>query len=82
MAGDPPWNNGYAYASYDESLSDGEYLAFSREWMTAVRRVLKPAGSNWVFANHVLREGIKGLLNVGRAGHFVASLRSTHALPE
>lgn len=42
---DPPFNIGYHYASYDDDKPLEEYLGFSRRWMSAVRRVLKPTGS-------------------------------------
>lgn len=45
---DPPFNIGYDYDVYDDSLQAPQYLAWSREWMTAVRRVLKPSGTFWL----------------------------------
>lgn len=42
---DPPFNIGYLYASYDDSKTVEEYLAFSEKWMAAVHRILKPTGS-------------------------------------
>ncbi len=42
---DPPFNTGYAYNTYRDDLSDGDYLEFSREWITEVWHVLKPGGS-------------------------------------
>jgi DNA modification methylase len=42
---DPPFNVGYPYRSYDDNLTDAEYLLFSRQWMEEVLRVLKPGGS-------------------------------------
>src|SRR5688572_22501579 len=42
---DPPFNIGYLYHGYNDERNDKDYLDFSREWMTAVHRVLKPTGS-------------------------------------
>ena len=42
---DPPFNIGYLYHGYDDHRSDEEYLAFSKDWMSAVHRALKPNGS-------------------------------------
>lgn len=42
---DPPFNIGYFYASYDDDKSADEYLDFSRRWIQAVFRILKPSGS-------------------------------------
>jgi site-specific DNA-methyltransferase (adenine-specific) len=45
---DPPFNIGYDYDVYHDERSGDEYLHFSREWMTAVGRVLKPTGTFWL----------------------------------
>ncbi len=42
---DPPFNIGYLYDNYDDEKSVHEYLDFSKKWMRAVRRALKPSGS-------------------------------------
>ena len=42
---DPPFNIGYLYHGYDDALKCDDYLAFSRDWMRAVHRALKPSGS-------------------------------------
>ncbi len=42
---DPPFNIGYLYHGYDDSLKAEDYLKFSEDWMRAVHRALKPAGS-------------------------------------
>jgi site-specific DNA-methyltransferase (adenine-specific) len=42
---DPPFNIGYRYHNYDDRKDVDEYLDFSRQWMTAVHRALKPTGS-------------------------------------
>jgi site-specific DNA-methyltransferase (adenine-specific) len=42
---DPPFNIGYLYHGYDDEKKADDYLAFSKDWMTAVHRALKPTGS-------------------------------------
>ena len=42
---DPPFNIGYLYHGYDDQLKSEDYLDFSRTWMQAVHRALKPTGS-------------------------------------
>ncbi len=45
---DPPFNIGYAYDVYTDSLPFQQYLDWSREWMQAVHRVLKDNGTFWL----------------------------------
>ncbi len=45
---DPPFNIGYDYDVYDDALEDDRYLAWSRDWMSEVVRVLKPSGTFWL----------------------------------
>jgi site-specific DNA-methyltransferase (adenine-specific) len=42
---DPPFNIGYLYHGYNDKRNTADYLAFSKEWMAAVHRALKPTGS-------------------------------------
>ena len=42
---DPPFNIGYLYHGYNDERNDKEYLDFSRDWMKAVHRSLRPTGS-------------------------------------
>lgn len=42
---DPPFNIGYLYHGYHDQRDDKDYLNFSRDWMGAVHRSLKPTGS-------------------------------------
>lgn len=42
---DPPFNIGYLYHGYNDERDDKDYLDFSRDWMKAVHRALKPNGS-------------------------------------
>ena len=45
---DPPFNIGYEYDVYDDVKEHQHYLDWSREWITAVHRVLKPSGTFWL----------------------------------
>lgn len=45
---DPPFNIGYEYDVYNDKLGREKYLDWSREWIAAVYRVLKPAGTFWL----------------------------------
>jgi site-specific DNA-methyltransferase (adenine-specific) len=45
---DPPFNIGYDYDVYDDRRERDHYLQWSREWIAAVHRVLKPTGTFWV----------------------------------
>ena len=42
---DPPFNIGYLYHGYNDKRNTADYLKFSKEWMAAVYRALKPTGS-------------------------------------
>ncbi len=45
---DPPFNIGYDYDVYDDRQEKAAYLNWSREWISAVHRVLKPDGTFWL----------------------------------
>lgn len=46
---DPPFNIDYdRYDIYDDNRDADEYLAWSEEWLTQVKRVLTPNGSFWL----------------------------------
>lgn len=45
---DPPFNIGYDYDIYQDKRACDEYLDWSRGWISAVGRVLKPTGSFWL----------------------------------
>ncbi len=45
---DPPFNIGYKYDVYEDQLAADEYLNWTRQWGTAVVRVLKPNGTFWL----------------------------------
>jgi len=45
---DPPFNIGFEYDEYDDRLGDNQYLAWSRDWMSEIHRVLKKDGTFWL----------------------------------
>jgi DNA modification methylase len=45
---DPPFNIGYDYDVYHDKLESENYLAWSRDWMREIVRVLKPTGAFWL----------------------------------
>jgi site-specific DNA-methyltransferase (adenine-specific) len=45
---DPPFNIGYEYDVYKDNRDHHDYLAWSRQWMEQVCRVLKPDGTFWL----------------------------------
>ncbi len=45
---DPPFNIGYEYDEYHDRQEHLRYLSWSRDWMAAVYRALKPDGSFWL----------------------------------
>lgn len=45
---DPPFNIGYEYDVYDDQKEHEHYLAWSREWISAVHRALKSTGTFWL----------------------------------
>jgi site-specific DNA-methyltransferase (adenine-specific) len=45
---DPPFNIGYEYDEYDDRLDEQKYLDWCSEWMSEIRRVLKPDGAFWL----------------------------------
>ena len=45
---DPPFNIGYDYDVYDDSVEHQQYVDWSIKWISAVSRVLKPNGTFWL----------------------------------
>lgn len=45
---DPPFNIGYQYDVYRDSLETDEYLNWCRQWIGQIARVLKPDGTFWL----------------------------------
>ncbi len=45
---DPPFNIGYEYDVYEDKKEARDYLDWSKKWIGAVHRVLKPDGTFWL----------------------------------
>jgi len=45
---DPPFNIGYKYDKYYDKVKSKNYIAWTREWIAACKKVLKPAGSFYI----------------------------------
>ncbi len=45
---DPPFNIGYKYDKYCDKVKSKNYIAWTREWMSACKGVLKPSGSFYI----------------------------------
>ncbi len=58
---DPPYNIGYSYDLYKDNLDDPAYLAWTEQWVGAVHRILKPAGTFWVAIGDEYAAEMKGI---------------------
>lgn len=45
---DPPFNIGYKYDKYDDRQKHESYVAWTKEWISACYRILKPDGSFYI----------------------------------
>ncbi|HEX3869357.1 MAG TPA: site-specific DNA-methyltransferase [Pirellulales bacterium] len=45
---DPPFNIGYDYDVYDDRQAADDYLAWCKDWLSEIVRVLKPDGTFWL----------------------------------
>ena len=45
---DPPFNIGYQYDRYEDTLEKDKYIHWTRDWMAACVNVLKPTGSFYI----------------------------------
>ena len=45
---DPPFNIGYKYDQYHDEVAGDKYIAWTRDWMSVCKKVLKPAGSFYI----------------------------------
>jgi len=45
---DPPFNIGYKYDRYHDKVKKNNYIGWTKEWMAACKRVLKPNGSFYI----------------------------------
>ncbi|MBN2588281.1 MAG: site-specific DNA-methyltransferase [Sedimentisphaerales bacterium] len=45
---DPPFNIGYKYDKYNDKQKSENYIAWTKDWMSACKNVLKPHGSFYI----------------------------------
>ncbi len=45
---DPPFNIGYKYDKYHDRVKSKNYIAWTKDWMAACKKVLKPHGSFYI----------------------------------
>ena len=45
---DPPFNIGYRYDVYEDSVEHQQYIDWCGRWIAAVHRALKPDGTFWL----------------------------------
>jgi len=45
---DPPFNIGYKYDKYYDKVKSKNYIAWTKEWMSVCKKVLKPDGSFYI----------------------------------
>jgi DNA modification methylase len=45
---DPPFNIGYKYDKYNDKVKSKNYIAWTKDWMTVCKNVLKPHGSFYI----------------------------------
>jgi DNA modification methylase len=45
---DPPFNIGFQYDKYNDKKEKDKYIRWTRDWMTACQKVLKPDGSFYI----------------------------------
>jgi site-specific DNA-methyltransferase (adenine-specific) len=45
---DPPFNIGYKYDKYKDEVKKEKYIAWTKDWMTVCKKVLKPNGSFYI----------------------------------
>lgn len=60
---DPPFNIGYQYDVYDDKKTAEDYLAWSKDWMSEVYRVLKDSGSFWLAIGDEFAAELKVIAN-------------------
>ena len=45
---DPPFNIGYQYDKYVDKVKGQKYISWTKDWMSACKKVLKPCGSFYI----------------------------------
>ena len=70
---DPPFNLNKRYTSYKDNLPFEEYMAWTKEWLSEVSRVLSPDGSIFVYNIPKLLTYTSGILNdLAEFRHWIA----------
>ncbi len=59
---DPPFNNGYKYDKYNDNKTKEEYLEWCKEWLKALKRVMKPSGTIYVASGVMYQAELKVLM--------------------
>jgi len=79
----PPYNLGIAYSQFDDTANRDEYLAWSQQWATEAKRVLKPNGSFFLnigaspanpFLPHELVLALRPLFVLQNTIHWIKSI--------
>lgn len=60
---DPPFNIGYEYDQYSDSMTTDDYLAWCEEWLRGIKRLLKPHASLWVASGLKYQAELKVLMD-------------------
>lgn len=58
---DPPFNIGYKYDGYNDNVSKDKYITWTRDWMTACKKALKPAGSFYIAIGDDFAANVKNI---------------------
>lgn len=79
----PPYNLGIAYGKYRDSLSENEYLDWTREWVGAVKRVLRDDGALFLnigataanpWLTHLVPLALRDVLVLQNTIHWIKSI--------
>lgn len=79
----PPYNLGVDYGRYDDGRDRQEYLAWTREWMVAAKRVLQASGSLFLnlgaspsnpFLPYELMSSVRDLFLLQNTIHWIKSI--------
>lgn len=79
---DPPFNLGKSYASgMDDAIPEQGYLAWSKEWIQACVRVLKPGGSFFLYNLPKWNLALGAFLNERLTFRHLIAIEMTYTLP-
>lgn len=56
---DPPFNIGYQYDKYQDKVKSEKYIAWTKDWMSACKKVLKPNGSFYIAIGDAYAANVK-----------------------